>query len=188
MFTGIVEATGKVESAGGRTVTISSSLEGLEVGDSIAVDGVCVTITTLRDGDFTADFSEETLERTTLGGLTFGQRVNLERPLPAMGRLGGHIVQGHVDGRGTVVSMEGTILTVELPEGLERYAIEKGSIAVDGVSLTIATIGHRTRTFSVALVPYTIEETNLGERSAGDEVNIEVDLVAKYVEKLMEAR
>lgn len=186
MFTGIIEATGKVVRADSRSLSVSTSLRELEAGQSISVDGVCLTIRSVNDGEFTADISDETIARTTLGRLSVGSRVNLERPLAAAGRLGGHIVQGHVDGRGTVVSAIAGELSIELPAGLERYAIEKGSIAVDGVSLTIASIAERN--FSVALVPYTIEETNLGERGAGDEVNIEVDLVAKYVEKLMEDR
>lgn len=186
MFTGIIEATGKVVSADGFTLSVSSSLEDLQVGESISVDGVCITIIAVHDGEFTADVSQETVSRTTLGNLNVGSRVNLERSLAASDRLGGHIVQGHVDGRGTVVSVDGGGVSIELPAGLERYVIEKGSITVDGVSLTIASI--EDRIFSVALVPFTIEETNLGERTDGDEVNIEVDLVAKYVERLMEDR
>lgn len=190
MFTGIVEVVGRCVRAPGDSLEVSCSLEGLRVGDSIAVNGVCVTVTSWRDGAFTADLSPETRARTNFGTLGAGSRVNLERPLSAGGLLGGHIVQGHVDGTGAVVRVEerdsGAEVWIRVGSSLRRYLVPKGSVSVDGVSLTIA--GVEDDTFSCALIPHTLRATNLGERGPGDTVNIEVDVVAKYVESFLQAR
>lgn len=185
MFTGLVETAGHLVGAGPSRIEIESSLD-LTIGDSIAVNGVCVTVTSEGGGVFGADISEETRRRTTLGGLEAGARVNLERPLLASGRIGGHIVQGHVDGVGRVVevlpSETGREVMFEVPEAISRYLAEKGSVAVDGVSLTVTNLNGVK--FGVALVPLTLEATNLGSLREGDAVNIEVDILAKYVERL----
>jgi riboflavin synthase len=189
MFTGIVEAVGEVLVAGEGRVAIASPLDGMAPGDSIAVEGVCLTAAEVSAGTFTANLSEETLARTTLGNLRPGVAVNLERPLQAGGRFGGHVVQGHVDGVTTIAGVErhpgSATMSFRLPGGLARYLVEKGSVAVDGVSLTVAALD--AATFSVALVPYTLEHTTLGAKGAGAEVNLEVDVLAKYVERLLEA-
>ena len=160
---------------------------GLAVGDSVSIDGCCLTATAVSDGTFSVTAVPESLGRTTLGRLQPGDEVNLETAIRAGEPLGGHYVQGHVDGIGRVVSVEpeaeGARMSVEAPAALLRYCLEKGSIAVDGVSLTIA--GLRDGTFEVALVPHTLEETTFGRLAAGDEVNLEVDVLAKYVEKLI---
>jgi riboflavin synthase len=196
MFTGIVEGTGTVVA-----LTRSGSGDGarlevdapwppdeLAVGDSVAVDGCCLTVVARTPGGFAADVVAETLRRTALGRLATGARVNLERPLALGGRLGGHLVQGHVDGVGRVLERrpvgESTEVRVELPEDLARYVVEKGSIAVDGVSLTVTAAGPDR--FTVALVPHTLAATTLGERGPGDPVHLEVDVVAKYVERLVQ--
>jgi riboflavin synthase len=238
MFTGIVEGTGTVVA-----LTRSGSGDGarlevdapwppgeLAVGDSVAVDGCCLTVVARTPGGFAADLVAETLRRTALGRLATGARVNLERPLALGGRLGGHLVQGHVDGVGRVLERrmagpegsgrggpgdppegsgeprrgapenrgvprsvgaqggapveQGEEVRVELPEDLARYVVEKGSIAVDGVSLTVAATGPDW--FAVALVPHTLAATTLGERRVGDPVHLEVDVVAKYVERLVQ--
>jgi riboflavin synthase len=196
MFTGIVEATGTVVALAAAPDGSGALLElaapalaaGLAVGDSVAVNGCCVTVAARRPDGFAADLVAETLRRTALGGLRPGDRVNLELPLAAGGRLGGHLVQGHVDGVGRVLERApvgaGEELRVELPAQLERYVVEKGSVAVDGVSLTVAGVGPGW--FSVALVPHTLAATTLGERRPGDPVQLEVDVVAKYVERLLE--
>ncbi len=152
-------------------------------GASIAVNGCCLTVAAL-DGDvFTADVMAETFKRTSLGALSEGDPVNLERPLAAGARLGGHVVQGHVDGTGTIASHEDGVVRVEIPEDLARYVVEKGSIAVDGVSLTVVETGDTS--FTVSLIPTTLELTTLGHKGPGDVVNIEVDVLAKYVERLL---
>lgn len=160
----------------------------LRAGDSIAVNGVCLSATSLDDGSFAADAMNETLSRTSLGDLAPGAEVNLELPLRAGDRLGGHVVQGHVDGVGRVISIAedgfSRRVRVEAPADVMRYVIEKGSIAVDGVSLTVADLD--SRSFTVSLIPDTVERTNLGRAAVGDRVNLEVDVLAKYVEKLME--
>jgi riboflavin synthase len=196
MFTGIVEGTGTVvaltaapDGAAARLEVQAPWLAGdLAVGDSVAVDGCCLTVTAAAAGGFAADLVAETLRRTALGRLAAGARVNLERPLALGGRLGGHLVQGHVDGVGRVLDRrpvgEGEEVRVELPEGLARYVVEKGSIAVDGVSLTVTAAGPDW--FAVALVPHTLAATTLGERRPGDPVHLEVDVVAKYVERLVQ--
>ncbi|MFI0416918.1 riboflavin synthase [Spongiactinospora sp. 9N601] len=192
MFTGIVEELGEVVAVEPRDGAARLSIRGATVsadaayGASIAVNGVCLTVAGL-DGDvFTADVMPETLRRSTLGGLGAGDRVNLERALRADGRLGGHIVQGHVDGTGVVLSREpGTDwhdVRFSLGDDLERYVVEKGSIAIDGVSLTVTAVAPGE--FAVALIPTTLRETTLGLRAPGEPVNLEVDVIAKYVERL----
>ena len=197
MFTGIVEEMGTIRAVHPNTTGASLDIEAhdvlgdAEIGASIAVSGVCLTVVSLGDGWWRADAVEETLRRTSLGRLKAGDRVNLERPVRLIDRLGGHLVQGHVDGVGTVsdrkVEPDGSVeLSVKVPESLLRYVVEKGSIAVDGVSLTVA--GVDGESFWVALIPHTQEVTTLGLRRPGDPVNLEVDLVAKYVERLMAGR
>ncbi|MEU5655782.1 riboflavin synthase [Streptomyces sp. NPDC047737] len=193
MFTGIVEELGEVTAVEelddasrfrlrGPVVT-----EGAKHGDSIAVNGVCLTVVDLGDDEFTADVMAETLERSSLGALAAGSRVNLERPMALGGRLGGHIVQGHVDGTGTIVertvSENWEIVKISLPAGLTRYVVEKGSITVDGVSLTVVEAGPDY--FTISLIPTTLALTTLGIKKAGDPVNLEVDVLAKYVERLL---
>ncbi|MGV9565597.1 riboflavin synthase [Streptomyces sp. NPDC003480] len=193
MFTGIVEELGEVtavENLGdssrfrlrGPVVT-----EGARHGDSIAVNGVCLTVVEHEGDEFTADVMAETLERSSLGALTAGSRVNLERPTAVGARLGGHIVQGHVDGTGTVLartpSENWEIVKVALPAQLSRYVVEKGSITVDGISLTVVDAGPDY--FTVSLIPTTLALTTLGLKQPGDPVNLEVDIVAKYVERLL---
>ncbi|PYG02211.1 riboflavin synthase alpha chain [Georgenia satyanarayanai] len=195
MFTGLVEEVGTVTrrtdlgDAAVLTVAADTVLDGLRPGDSVAVAGVCLTVTTHDDHGFTADVMPETLRRTTLGALAPGHRVNLERPVRPDGRLGGHLVQGHVDGVGTVLDRRPgprwTELDVALPASLARYVAEKGSVSVEGVSLTVTGAG--ADSFGVALVPTTLERTTLGDVTPGDRVNLEVDVVAKYVERLLTA-
>lgn len=188
MFTGIVERRGRVHEPGTRLVVETADLaREASIGDSIAVNGVCLTVVE-RDGDLLRfDLSPETLSRTSLGRLETGDAVNLERPLAADGRFGGHIVQGHVDATGSVVAIvtegEGVRMTFRMPAEVRRYLVEKGSIAVDGVSLTVAAVG--ADTFAVALIPHTLGWTTLGTASVGDTVNLEVDVIAKYVESMM---
>ncbi|WP_406629597.1 riboflavin synthase [Amycolatopsis sp. WGS_07] len=189
MFTGIVEEVGEVTAVEQLTDAARLTVRGPLVtsdaghGDSIAVSGVCLTVVTVSGGEFTVDVVNETLQRSSLAKVAVGDAVNLERATPAGGRLGGHIMQGHVDGTGAFVSRdERGVTTFSLPPALSRYVVEKGSIAVDGVSLTVASVSEDR--FSVALIPTTLEVTTLGRREAGDLVNLEVDVVAKYVEKL----
>jgi riboflavin synthase len=195
MFTGIVEGTGTVAAlavaaggGGARLEVEAAFLAGdLRPGESVAVNGCCLTVAEPTPGGFAADLVAETLRRTALGGLAAGDAVNLERPTVLGGRLGGHLVQGHVDGVARVLERQpvgdGQEVKIELPEDLERYVVEKGSIAVDGVSLTVAGVGPGW--FAVALVPHTLEVTTLGRRRPGDPVQLEVDVVAKYVERLV---
>ena len=193
MFTGLVADLGTVTavdaSGGGVRLTVRTALE-LREGDSVAVNGVCLTATSLPDGAFTADVMHETLRRSSLGEAAQGSDVNLELPLRASDRLGGHIVQGHVDGLGTVrdVREEGfsSVVTIGAPPEIVRYVIEKGSIAVDGVSLTVSGLGDDW--FQVSLIPETLERTILGEATTGTPVNLEVDVLAKYIERLVPAR
>ncbi|MFE3175703.1 riboflavin synthase [Amycolatopsis sp. NPDC059090] len=189
MFTGIVEEVGEVTAVEQFTDAARLTVRGPLVtsdaghGDSIAVSGVCLTVVTVSGGEFTVDVVNETLQRSSLAKVAVGDAVNLERATPAGGRLGGHIMQGHVDGTGVFVSRdERGVTTFSLPPALSRYVVEKGSIAVDGVSLTVASVSEDR--FSVALIPTTLEVTTLGRREEGDHVNLEVDVVAKYVEKL----
>ena len=193
MFTGIVEALGEVtamaETETGRRVVLSGpGLGDLPVGASLAVNGVCLTAVSVSDDTVTLDIVPETLQRTNLGELEVGGQVNLERPMPAGGRFDGHIVQGHVDGVGTVTEVAtdpdgGVVMTVQVPEALLRYLVEKGSVTIDGVSLTVAAL--TAEGFTVALIPHTLEVTTLGSRKAGDRVNLEMDVLAKYVERLL---
>jgi riboflavin synthase len=195
MFTGIVEGTGTVAAAtaaadasGARLEVAAPWLAGrLRPGESVAVNGCCLTVAEPTAAGFAADLVAETLRRTAMGGLAPGARVNLERPLALGGRLGGHLVQGHVDGVAEVLERtpvgDGQEIRIALPEALARYLVEKGSITVDGVSLTVAALGPGW--FAVALVPHTLEVTTLGERRPGDLVQLEVDVVAKYVERLV---
>jgi riboflavin synthase len=196
MFTGIVEEQGQiasVEALGDAVrvvVTAREVLDGTRHGDSIAVNGVCLTVVDLDATSFSADVMQETLDRSSLVAAAPGVPVNLERAARLDSRIGGHLVQGHVDGTATVLAIEPshhwTVMRFTLPEGLGRYVVEKGSITVDGVSLTVveATREH----FSVSLIPTTLSVTTLGDRRVGDRVNIEVDAIAKYVERLMEWR
>ncbi len=192
MFTGLVEEVGKVTSArpGNLGITAGDVLQGMELGGSIAVNGVCLTITSLNTDSFSIDIMSETLKRSNLGLLSAGDRVNLERPLALGGRLGGHLVQGHIDATGRVASVRwdggAMLIRFEAPRELMRYIVEKGFIAVDGVSLTVVT--KDTSSFEVSVVDYTRKHTTLGERQVGDLVNLEVDIVAKYVEQLSQAR
>ena len=194
MFTGIVEAIGTVigtsESQDGRRLQLRvDGWDPLPVGASLSVNGVCLTALD-EARDIHVDLVPETLSRTNLGTLTAGDKVNLERAIPANGRFDGHVVQGHVDGTGSVVSVirdeGGVVLTIGIPKSLGRYVVEKGSITVDGVSLTVA--DRSESGFSVALIPHTLQVTTLGLRKSGDVVNLEVDVLAKYVERLLEVR
>ena len=188
MFTGIVEELGTVlaietQGRGVRArIGATAVLGGAKRGDSTAVDGCCLTVVELGDGWFEADVSDESLRRTTLGARQAGDRVNLERPLLVTDRLGGHIVQGHVDAVGEVLTPVPD-LRVRMPDDLRRYLIEKGSITVDGVSLTV--VQPTDDGFTVAVIPHTAEVTTLGAKQPGDTVNLEVDLIAKYTERLL---
>lgn len=193
MFTGIIEETGRLSkirsSATGAVITVEASLvlEGIAVGDSISVNGVCLTAVTFTDSEFTVDVSRESLERSTLGNAKVGQKVNLERAATPMSRLGGHIVQGHVDTKGQFLNAknEGDFWTVTIgfPEEFGRYLVFKGSVAVDGISLTVADL--RESEFDIAIIPKTWEVTGLSGLSKGDDVNLEADVIAKYVERML---
>jgi len=196
MFTGIIQAVGEiraVEAVGGdvrlRVGVGDLSLERVELGDSIAVSGVCLTVIEFAADEFAADVSQETLQLTTLGHAEAGSRVNLEPSLTLSAPLGGHLVSGHVDGIGEVVSLEpdarSTRIDFEMPEALARYVAKKGSIAIDGTSLTVNEVGDRK--FSVNIVPHTLERTIMGRYEPGTRVNLEVDLVARYLERLNQA-
>ncbi len=198
MFTGIVEELGTITALEDQGDALRLSVQGPVVvedaalGDSISVNGCCLTVAA-RDGDvFTADVMRETLLKTSLGALAPGSRVNLERAVTPTTRLGGHVVQGHVDGIGTLVSREPSehweVVTVSLPSDLARYLVAKGSVTVDGVSLTVVDVDDSTRTFSVSLIPETLARTTLGLKQPGDPVNLEVDVIAKYVERLLAPR
>jgi riboflavin synthase len=187
VFTGIVEEVGRViSSAGDFKIAAAKVLDGMQKGDSMAVNGVCLTVTALDDKSFSADVMPETLDKTNLGLLRPGDGVNLERPLSANGRLGGHFVQGHIDDTGRVSSVdrrgESLLLSFDVPTRLMPYIVEKGFIAVDGVSLTV--VARDNNFFQVSIVGYTRENTTLGNRGVGDVVNLEVDIIAKYVEQL----
>jgi riboflavin synthase len=199
MFTGIVEELGTVESL----ETLDGDAARLRIrgpivtkdahhGDSISVNGCCLTVVDVAGESFTADVMGETLRRTSLGAATAGATVNLERAVAAHARLGGHIVQGHVDGTGVLVSREQSehwdTVRFSVPTELMRYIAEKGSIAVDGVSLTVVEVDDETSTFSVGLIPTTLELTILGRLEPGHQVNLEVDVIAKYVERLLTAQ
>ncbi len=193
MFTGIVEELGEVVAVeplpDAARLTVRGPLVTSDAGhgDSIAVNGVCLTVVDSRDGVFTADVMAETLRRSSLGAVDVGSRVNLERAVRVSDRLGGHVVQGHVDGTGQVERVtpdeHWTVVRISLPGDLGRYVVEKGSITVDGVSLTVSAVGDDW--FEVSLIPTTLGLTTLGSRGPGDPVNLEVDVMAKYVEKLL---
>lgn len=198
MFTGIIETTGSVlainpgSDSSRMTFGAPGVLFDAQIGASIAVNGVCLTVTQFDQDSFTADLMEETLQRSALGALTLGDPVNIERAMPISGRLGGHIVQGHVDAVATVRSIEPredwTLITFDLPQDIARYVVEKGSITVSGVSLTVVKVSEPAETqswFSVSLIPTTLKDTTLGLIAVGSEVNLEVDALAKYVERIL---
>jgi riboflavin synthase len=193
VFTGIVEELGTVEGIEELTDAIRLTVRGPHVtvdaglGDSIAVNGCCLTVAE-RDGEtFTADVMRETLDKTSLGALDVGSKVNLERAVTPQSRLGGHIVQGHVDGTGEIVartpSEHWEVVEVSMPQDLARYLVDKGSVTVDGISLTVVEV--RESSFTVSLIPETLARTTLGHKQAGERVNLEVDVIAKYVERLL---
>ena len=193
MFTGIIEEVGIIRHiARGRdsavlTIAATTVLEGTKIGDSIAVNGICLTVTSLGTDQFTADVMHETLNRSSLSRLRVGSAVNLERAMPATGRFGGHIVAGHVDGVGSIgrIRRDANAVWFTILAGPEilRYVVEKGSITIDGISLTVATVD--ATGFSVSTIPHTLAHTNLGTRRRGDLVNLEADIVGKYIEKLL---
>jgi riboflavin synthase len=196
MFTGIVEELGEVAGIEHRgdaaRLTIRGSTEDTSLGESIAVNGVCLTVTDIMDGTFTADVMGETLDRSGLGSLAPGAPVNLERSVRLADRLGGHLVQGHVDATAAIVSRTPAAhwdqVRISLPGKISRYVVEKGSIAVDGISLTVSALsraGEAEAWFEVCLIPETLKRTTLGVREPGDTVNLEVDVIAKYVERLL---
>jgi riboflavin synthase len=186
MFTGIVEAKGVLRRVDGADISVECPFE-VAVGDSVSVNGVCLTVASLADGAFDASLSEETRGRTSLAGLVEGTSVNLERPVGAGGAFGGHFVQGHVDAVGRVSAVEvlegSRVVEVEAIGEVARYLAVKGSVAVDGVSLTVVDLDDDR--FTVSLVPHTLETTNLKDKQVGDPVNIEVDVLAKYTERLL---
>ena len=194
MFTGIIEEIGKISNIkrGARSAILSIQaskvLEDAHLGDSIRVNGVCLTVTTLNGDVFTADVMNETLSRSSLGSLRAGSPVNLERAMAAGGRFGGHIVSGHIDGTGRIASVtrddNAVWFRIMADKKLLRYIVEKGSIAIDGISLTVAKTD--SESFSVSIIPHTIGQTILGTRKVGDTVNLENDIIGKYVEKLMQ--
>jgi riboflavin synthase len=193
MFTGIVEVLGEIRrlalrgNSGQISIRASKVLEGTKIGDSIAVNGICLTVTSLQRDGFTADVMAETVRRSSLGKAGAGDLVNLERAMAADGRFGGHMVSGHIDGTGRIRSMrkeENAVwVTIETTAEILRLIVEKGSICIDGISLTVAAVG--AETFQVSVIPHTGEETTLLKRSAGDLVNLENDVIGKYVEKLL---
>lgn len=194
MFTGIVEELGEIREihreADSITLTIRAStvLDDVHHGDSIAVNGVCLTVVEFGDDFFTADLMQETLDRSSLGQVEVGSKVNLERATAVGQRLGGHIVQGHIDGTGEVISRtpggRWEVVRISLPEQLSKYVVEKGSIAVDGTSLTVSAVGEGC--FEVSLIPTTLTDSVIGSTAVGAKVNLEVDVLAKYVEKMLE--
>ena len=197
MFTGIVEELGRVaaiqelpDNAIRLTIEGPIVLSDANLGDSICVNGVCLTVAEQNGDQFTADVMSETINRTTIGDLLAGSQVNLERPVTLATRLGGHLVQGHVDAVGTVSAREHSenwdVVTITPPKELLKYVVQKGSITIDGTSLTVSAVTDST--FSVSLIPATLEKTTLGIRQIGDRVNLEVDVLAKYVEKLVAAQ
>lgn len=193
MFTGIIEEIGKIQTV--RKDAASSSIsvlakkvmEDVHIGDSIAVNGVCLTVTTFSQGGFTADVMHESFNRSSLGSLQTGSPVNLERAMPSNGRFGGHIVSGHIDGTGTVSAIQkdnnAVWYTIKTAPGILRYIVEKGSVAIDGISLTVAAVERDC--FSVSIIPHTASITTLSSRRVGDTVNLENDYIGKYVERLM---
>jgi riboflavin synthase len=202
MFTGIVAELGEVAGISGRgdaaRLAIRGSVEGVSPGESIAVNGVCLTVTGIGDGTFTADVMGETLSRSCLGALAPGTPVNLERSVRLCDRLDGHLVQGHVDATGTIISRSPAAdwdqVRISLPAAIARYVVHKGSIAVDGISLTVSALGPGRASpgadawFEVCLIPETLKRTTLGTKQPGDPVNLEADVIAKYVERLLDGR
>ena len=196
MFTGIVEEVGVVAKISGNAMTVRASkvTEGLKLGDSIAVNGACLTAVSFSErgksgeNEFSVDLSPETMRRTSLGQLSEGRPVNLERALLASDRMGGHIVKGHVDGTGRMMSTkpegDSIIFRIRVPKRLNRYIVEKGFVAVDGISLTV--VKRSASSFTIAVIPYTLVNTNLASLSVGDRVNLEADILAKYVESLLD--
>lgn len=192
MFTGIVEEKGIIEKVlkGTKscsvTVMADKVFDDIKPGDSIAVNGVCLTVTEFKKPYFTADVMPETMRRTNLGGLVKGSRVNLERAMQLNGRFGGHIVSGHIDGTGTILTMvredNAVWIRVGVPNAMTKYIVEKGSVTLDGISLTVADTAPEE--FSVSIIPHTAAETTLSERRTGDKINIECDIIGKYVEKM----
>jgi riboflavin synthase len=195
MFTGIVEELGTVagleDQGDARRLTVAATtvLDGVQLGDSIAVNGCCLTVTAYDEGSWTADVMQETLDKTSLAGVRPGDRVNLERAVTPTTRLGGHIVQGHVDGTGEILartpSEHWEVVEIGLPAQLARYLVDKGSITVDGISLTVVEAGETS--FTVSLIPETLARTTLGLKKVGDRVNLEADVLAKHVERLLAA-
>lgn len=194
MFTGIIEELGTINSISKNpasavlTINASTVLEDVHMGDSIAVNGVCLTVTSFTDASFTADVMHETLNRSSLGALRPGSKVNLERAMSADGRFGGHIVSGHIDGTGRITDIKkddnAVWYTISAPPDILRYIVEKGSIAIDGISLTVAYVD--SRCFKVSIIPHTSANTTLALRKPGDTVNLENDCIGKYVEKLLQ--
>ena len=193
MFTGIIEEVGTIRSiqngSNSSTLTIQGNIifDDLHVGDSVAVNGVCLTVTTHTLNTFTANVMHETLRRSSLGSLQVGSRVNLERAMPANGRFGGHIVTGHIDDTGVIASIQkdgiAVWYTIKASEQILKYVIEKGSIAIDGISLTVASVANKN--FQVSVIPHTLKYTVLSEKTVADTVNLETDLLGKYVDKLI---
>ena len=190
MFTGIVEEVGSVTQLKGYRMNVRATLvmEGLKLGDSMAVNGACLTVVALGSKEFSVDLSPETLRRTSLGDLAPGKAVNLERPLAVSDRLGGHIVQGHVDATGRLTSSKPeadcVILRIRCPKRMMRYIVAKGFITLDGISLTV--VKKDTSSFTLSVIPYTLEHTNLKDMVPGDRVNLESDIVAKYIESFLD--
>ena len=192
MFTGIVEEVGRVSVLTDYRLVITARqvLTDVNLGDSIAVNGACLTVVEFDDASFAVDLAPETLRRTSLGQAGPGAAVNLERALAANARLGGHMVQGHVDGTGVITALtpeaDCYVMEIEAPPSLIPYIVEKGFIAVDGISLTV--VQRAERRFTISVIPFTMQHTNLQERAVGDQLNLEADILAKYVESLLEAR
>ena len=193
MFTGIIEEIGKIQTvrkgAASSSISVQAEkvMQDVHIGDSIAVNGVCLTVTAFSHGGFTADVMHETFNRSSLGSLQAGSPVNLERAMPSNGRFGGHIVSGHIDGTGTVSVIQkddnAVWYTIKTAPGILRYIVEKGSVAIDGISLTVATVERDC--FRVSIIPHTASITTLSSRRVGDTVNLENDCIGKYVERLM---
>ncbi len=193
MFTGIIEEIGKIQTvrkgAASSSISVQAKkvLQDVHIGDSIAVNGVCLTVTAFSQGVFTADVMHETFNRSSLGSLQTGSPVNLERAMPSNGRFGGHIVSGHIDGTGTISAIQNddnaVWYTIKTAPGILRYIVEKGSVAIDGISLTVAAVERDC--FSVSIIPHTASITTLSNRRVGDTVNLENDCIGKYVERLM---
>ena len=192
MFTGIVEETGTVISKSPSSLSIRARviMPDMKIGDSISVNGVCLTVTKFNNDSFTIDIMAETMKRTNLGGLKNGDKVNLERALTLSGRLGGHLVQGHVDGNGKITAVEAAgesiLITISASPAIMKYVVEKGFVAVDGVSLTV--VSRDDKSFQVSIVKFTRKNTVIGEKKVGDTVNLEADIIAKYVEQFRSGR